>query len=244
MIQTVIKIGVTYTGTDEKHSNYVNWLKANELVEITRLSAHDNNLAEVTDMDGIVLSGGLDMHPKYYNSSVNGYPNAPVYFDEKRDEFEKQVFELSERRKLPVLGVCRGMQLVNCLLGGTLRQDIGLVSNGIHKFENNDKAHGLNIIPGTILSEIVKLERTVANSAHHQCIENLGKGLVINCMSDDGIIEGVEWDDFHNKPFFLGVQWHPERLFKFHMSESPVSKGIRDRFINEIKKSIEHHANY
>lgn len=241
MIKTVIKIGVTYTGTDEKHNNYVNWLKANQLVEITRLSTHDNNLDAVKNLDGIVLSGGLDMHPKYYNSNVTDYPNAPHSFDEKRDAFEIAVFELSQQKNLPVLGVCRGMQLVNCIMGGTLTQDIGPVGNAIHKFEQNDKAHGVNIVPGTILSEITEIDRSVTNSAHHQCIGQLGKGLAINCTSDDGIIEGLEWDDHKNNSFFMGVQWHPERLFKFYLSESPLTINIRDRFIEEIQKSITHH---
>ena len=241
MIQSVIKIGVTYTGTDEKHNNYLNWLTANQLVEITRLSTHDNNLNAVKTLDGIVLSGGLDMHPKYYGSQVTDYPNAPYSFDEKRDAFEIAVFELSRQRDLPVLGVCRGMQLVNCILGGTLIQDIGPIGNAIHKFDQHDKSHSVNIAPGTLLSEITAIDRSVINSAHHQCIDQLGKGLAINCTSDDGIIEGVEWDDYNNQPFFLGVQWHPERLYKLHLSESPLTKNLRDRFIEQVQKSIKHH---
>jgi putative glutamine amidotransferase len=239
MIETLLKIGVTFTGTDEKHNNYVKWLQVNELVEITRLSLLDNNLDMVNELDGIVLSGGLDMHPKYYHSDIINYPNAPEKFDENRDEFEIAVFELSQRKRIPVLCVCRGMQLVNCILGGTLTQDIGPAANGIHQYQHNDKAHGINILPGTLLNEITGLQRTVTNSAHHQSINKLGKGLVVNCTSDDGIIEGIEWECQDDQSFLLGVQWHPERMFKFHLEESPVSKNIRDWFINEIKKSIE-----
>jgi putative glutamine amidotransferase len=238
MIQTVIRIGVTYTGTEEKHNNYVNWLTADQLVEITRLSTDDDNLDAVKQLDGIVLAGGLDMHPKYYKNKVTNYPNAPQAFDEKRDAFEIAVFELTQQRKIPVLGVCRGMQLVNCILGGTLKQDIGPTGNAIHKFEQNDKAHGINIVSGTLLSEITSVDRSVSNSAHHQCIDQLANRLVVNCTSDDGIIEGVEWDGLTNNSFFLGVQWHPERLFKLSLSESPLSKNIRNRFIEEIQKSI------
>lgn len=241
MIKTVIKIGVTYTGSDEKHNNYVNWLAEHQLVEITRLSTHDNNLDKVKKLDGIVLSGGLDIHPKYYNSQLTDYPNAPHAFDEKRDAFEIAVFELSQQNNLPVLGVCRGMQLVNCIMGGTLIQDIGPIRNAIHKFDQHDKAHGVNIVPGTQLSEITAIVRSVTNSAHHQCIDQLGKGLAINCTSDDGIIEGLEWDDHKNNSFFMGVQWHPERLFKLHLSESPLTKNIRDRFIETVQKSIIQH---
>ncbi len=238
MNELIIKIGVTYTGTDEKHSNYVRWLKGNDLIEITTLLPLDTDLENIKNFDGIVLSGGVDMHPKFYNSTIIHYPNAPQYFEEERDVFEMAVFEKSQQNNIPVLAVCRGMQLVNCVLGGNLTQDIGSEANGIHKFEQQDKAHGINIVPATLLNEIASVDRTITNSAHHQCINNLGKGLLVNCKSDDGIIEGVEWADKNNKPFFLGIQWHPERMYKFHLSELPSTKNIRDRFISEIKKSI------
>ncbi|MBC7887008.1 MAG: gamma-glutamyl-gamma-aminobutyrate hydrolase family protein [Ferruginibacter sp.] len=238
-MQTLIKIGVTYTGTDEKHGNYVQWLKGKDPVEIIALSPAHSDLESITSFDGIVLSGGIDMHPKYYQSSITAYPNAPEHFNEKRDEFEAAVFEISRQNNIPLLGVCRGMQLVNCMLGGTLEQDIGLVANAIHRFEKNDKAHGIHIVPGTLLNEISGLERSVVNSAHHQAIKTLGKGLTVNCKADDGIIEGVEFTENENGAFFLGIQWHPERMYKLQLSESPVAKNIRDRFITEIKSSME-----
>ncbi|MEJ7587581.1 MAG: gamma-glutamyl-gamma-aminobutyrate hydrolase family protein, partial [Ferruginibacter sp.] len=116
-MQTPIKIGVTHTGTDEKHSNYVNWLKGEDPIEIIALSPRETDLETIPAFDGIVLSGGIDMHPKYYGSSITDYPNAPEIFHENRDEFEVAVFEITRKKSLPLLGVCRGMQLVNCLLG-------------------------------------------------------------------------------------------------------------------------------
>jgi putative glutamine amidotransferase len=237
-MQTAIKIGVTFTGTDEKHRNYVNWLKGNEHIEIIALSPLHTGLENIRHFDGIVLSGGIDMHPGYYHSDITDYPNAPRHFNKKRDEFEVAVFNISQQNNIPFLGVCRGMQLVNCVLGGTLTQDIGPVSNAIHRYEKNDKAHGINILPGSFLNEITGVERTITNSAHHQAIDMPGKGLAINCISDDGIIEGIEWNDPENRSFFLGIQWHPERMYKFHLGQSPVTKNIRDRFINEIKKCM------
>jgi len=231
------KIGLTYTGFDEKHNIYVQWLMAGEDIEIITLSAQEANLQIVKDLDGIVLSGGVDVQPKYYNSDVIDYTNAPASFNEKRDVFEKAVFEISQQNNIPLLAVCRGLQLVNCLLGGTLVQDIG-AANLIHKVENKlDKAHGINITAGTLLNEIMNVERTMTNSAHHQAINKIGDGLLINCMADDGIIEGIEWADKKEKAFFLGIQWHPERMYKFNLSHAPSAKNIRDRFINEVKKS-------
>ncbi|CAN5133618.1 hypothetical protein BH11BAC5_BH11BAC5_23360 [soil metagenome] len=236
MAQPAIKIGVTYTGSDEKHSNYVNWLKGNDPIEIITLQPQHTDINSIADFDAIVLSGGVDMHPRFYNNPNIIYPNAPLHFHEKRDEFEIAVFHKSQQHRLPLLGVCRGMQLINCIQGGTLKQDIGTISNAIHRFEEHDKAHAINIVKGTLLSEITGVTRTMTNSAHHQCIDLLGEGLTINCGSDDGIIEGVEWTEKENKSFFLAIQWHPERMYKFHLSELPSAKNIRDRFLKEIKK--------
>ena len=121
-------------------------------------------------------------------------------------------------------------------MGGNLTQDLGEL-NAIHKFESHDKAHGIIIEPGTLLSNITGVNRSVANSAHHQVINILGNGLTVNSRSDEGIIEGIEWKEKTGQPFFLGIQWHPERMFKFHLQDAPLSKKIRDRFIEEIKKS-------
>lgn len=234
-MQKKIKIGITYTGSDEKHANYLNWLMG-EAVELVTLSAENNNGKEVKKLGGIVLSGGIDMHPKYYGSTEFNYPNAPATFHQARDEFEIAVFDQTMKTGMPVLAVCRGMQLVNCVMGGNLTQDIGTDANTIHRFVYNDKAHGVNIVPATLLNDIVKTNRTVANSAHHQCINNLGSGLKINCTSDDGIIEGVEWEDKKGKPVFLGIQWHPERMYKFGLQDSLLAKNIKDWFMEEVKK--------
>ena len=159
MMENKIKVGVSFTGTAEKHTNYVNWLKGKDLIEIITLSPEVTQLENIKNLDGIVLSGGVDMHPKFYKNSVTDYPNRPNIFDEKRDEFELEIFRLSQQNTIPLLGVCRGMQLINCALGGTLVQDNGIIANAIHRFENKDKAHGINIFPGTLLNEITGLEK-------------------------------------------------------------------------------------
>jgi len=77
----------------------------------------------------------------------------------------------------------------------------------------------------------------VVNSAHHQAVNVPGNGLKVNCIADDGTIEGLEWADTANKPFLLCIQWHPERMFQFGLDNSPSSKNIRNKFIEEINKS-------
>ena len=232
-----MKIGLTYTGDAEKHQHYIRWLKGDVEVVITRLSEGDDNLDAIKNCDAIVLSGGRDIHPKYYKNKKTDYPQKTGSFDKKRDAFEIAAFKSARQNNIPVLGVCRGLQLVNCIMGGNLEQDLGKSLNKIHRFEINDKAHGLNIEPGSLLYEITKIKRGVVNSAHHQAVKKLGKGLEINCRADDGTIEGFEWADKKGRPFLLCVQWHPERMFKVQLGESPLSKAIRNRFIEEIKRS-------
>ncbi len=234
-----MKIGLTYTGSSEKHDNYVRWLKGNEDIDVIQLSAENKNAGETKQCDALVLSGGIDIYPKFYKSKKFNYANHPEKFREDRDEFEISVFYIAQENKMPVLAVCRGFQLVNCILGGNLQQDLGTALNKIHRAENNlDKAHGLNIEPGTLMNDIIQVQRSVVNSAHHQALKKIGKGLKINCVSDDGTAEGFEWGDQLNKPFLLGIQWHPERMFKFGLQDSPLSSAIRKRFIEEIKKSM------
>ncbi len=232
-----ITIGLTYTGSEAKHYNYVNWLKGKDDIEVIKLSAEDNNLEKVFEMDGIVMSGGIDAHPKHYGSSITNYPNAPEKFNEERDAFEIAVFDLSIKQKLPLLAICRGMQLANCILGGDLKQDLGEEKNQLHRLTDEGKKHDILITSDTLLHTITGKEKDIADSAHHQCINHLGNGLMINAMSDDGIIEGVEWADKENRSFFLGVQWHPERMYMQQIESSTLSKNIREYYLKEAVRN-------
>jgi len=231
-----VKIGLTYTGSPEKHQYYIDWLKGHDNIEIIRLSADDNNLSEIENLDALVLSGGRDMHPKYYGKTKVDYNESPGSFDEKRDEFEMNAFKLAQENHLPVLGICRGLQLINCALGGDLKQDLGALDT-THQ-GNPDKQHATNIETGTLLHDVVGKESGDINSAHHQAIDHVGKDLRVNARATDGTIEGIEWNDRSGKPFMLAVQWHPERMFRFNLQDSVLSKNIRNRFIEEVRKSI------
>lgn len=242
-----MRIGLTYTGSPEKHQNYERWLKGNsvEKIEVIKLSVDDKNESAIKNCDALVIAGGRDIHPKFYKKTKTDYPNSPLEFDEERDDFEIAAFQQAQIKNIPVLGICRGMQLVNCILNGTLNSDLGETLNAIHRAEStNDKAHALNIETNTILNEIANAARSVVNSAHHQSIEKLGAGLKVNCTADDGTIEGLEWADPSNKPFLLCIQWHPERMFKFQLESSRLSRNLRDKFIEEIKNQRKSNENY
>lgn len=233
-----MKIALTYTGDLTKHENYVRWLRAQENIEIVELSVEKDNLADLEECQALVLSGGVDVYPPMYHATSLSYPHAPVKFREDRDRFEIRAFQYTQQRSLPVLGVCRGLQLINCIYGGSLVQDLGESLNAIHRFEQQDKAHGVNVIEDSLLREMGGVDRSVVNSAHHQAVGVLGEGLVVNCTADDGTIEGLERRNANGRPFLLCIQWHPERMYKMHLEESPLSRRIRDQFILEIKKSM------
>lgn len=232
-----MKIGITQTENPAKQQFYADWLRANEDIEIIKLSADEQNLEAINSCDALVLSGGIDVHPKFYGGNTDYLAN-PKALNEKRDEFEIAAFHSAQENNIPVLGICRGMQLINVIHKGTLIQDLG--KENLHETHNGnpDKSHHISIRKDSLLHEITGETNAEINSAHNQAINKLGAGLVINAKSDDGTIEGIERADRSGKSFLLGIQWHPERMFKFQLENSPLSKMIRDRFITAIKKSI------
>jgi putative glutamine amidotransferase len=228
-----MNIGLTFTGYGEKHQNYVKWLKGKDAgITVIKLSAGlDRGL--IKQCDALVLSGGVDIHPEYYGGGMV-YPKQPRGgWKRERDVFEQEAFEWAMDRKMPVLGVCRGLQLINVLLKGTLIQDLGEKGDEVHEYEDEDKRHPVELVEGSLLHAIAGEKRGEANSAHHQAIGKLGNGLAVNCRAEDGTIEGIEWADPADKPFMIAVQWHPERMFTNQLPDLRLYKNIRERFISE-----------
>jgi putative glutamine amidotransferase len=231
------KIGITYTGSDAKHDNYVRWITGDDKdIEIVRLSADMANLHEVGDIDGLVLSGGVDIDPELYDGALE-YEKAPVAgWQTERDLFEQAALQLAGERGMPVLGVCRGLQLINVSCGGSLVQDLGEAGDATHENVTGvDKQHPVSVAGGSFLEKITGQAEGVVNSAHHQAIDQLGDGLRINCRAEDGTIEGIEWAEPEGKPFMLAVQWHPERMYTNALADGFLYQAIRDRFISEVR---------
>jgi putative glutamine amidotransferase len=229
-------IGLTYTGYGEKHQNYVKWLKEKGPgIEVIKLSAEgDRNVGQC---DALVLSGGVDIHPELYGGSLVYTKQPRGGWKKDRDGFEREAFELALDRKMPVLGVCRGLQLINVLQKGTLIQDLGEKGDEVHEYVTADKRHPVEVEEGSLLHAITGKTSGEANSAHHQAIARLGEGLKVNCRAEDGTIEGIEWADPSGKSFMIAVQWHPERMFTNEFRDWSFYKNIRDRFIAEIKNN-------
>lgn len=226
------RIGITTSDTN--FQNYPNWI-AGEGVEIVQLSYSEKNTQDFDSCDGFVLTGGIDVHPAFYQSTRVDYPHTTV-FNESRDLFEIQVFEFARQQNKPVLVICRGLQLVNIALGGNLIQD--LQENG---FENHRKGpegdgeHKIDVQAGTLLAHIAGVQQGFVNSAHHQGLDQIADGLRVSAFSEDGVVEAIEYED-ESKPLLLAVQWHPERM-QIPSSNLAFSQNIRSTFIDAMLKN-------
>ncbi len=161
--------------------------------------------ASLIPYSGLVLGGGGDIDPKYYGES-NLQAQDPR---RERDEMELALFKQARERGMPVLGICRGLQLINVACGGTLAQHIGDAHRGDTHLGGTSKhaTHVVNITEGTRLRGIVGTAHFEVVSRHHQAINVVGAGLRISARADDGIVEALEDP---GPAFLLGVQWHPE----------------------------------
>jgi acyl-CoA reductase-like NAD-dependent aldehyde dehydrogenase/gamma-glutamyl-gamma-aminobutyrate hydrolase PuuD len=232
------KIGVSFTKTNFK--NYWDWFKASDLeedIELIELNFEKNNSEDIYQCDGFVLTGGVDTHPSFYNGKTI-YNNSPSTFQIERDYFEEKIYRYSQLNKLPVLGICRGMQLINVLEGGKLIQDLDN-GNERHRKEESDKVHSIIAERSSLLHKVSGSMSGRVNSAHHQAIdpEGIGDNLMVNAYDDDDekIIEGLEFKNKAGKAFMLCVQWHPERIK--NKEENPFSENLKKEFLNAIRET-------
>jgi len=223
-------IGITKTETN--FECYLEWLKYFN-IEYTILDYEDSNsFASFEKCKGLILSGGIDIYPELFNDWETKEDTGK--YNTFRDGYELRLLEYSVTNNIPVLGICRGMQLINIYFNGSLIYDIPTIRNVYHQNETKELIllHNINIFKNTLLYNSVNTENGSVTSLHHQSVDRLGEGLMINSKADDGIIEGIEYLNKSNKSFLLGVQWHPE---KFEDFGNPFSKNILECFINSMK---------
>ena len=184
----------------------------------------------VKSVDGICFTGGADVDPKrYFEEKMSCCGET----EDKRDLFELAVFFVATEENKPILGICRGMQLINVAMGGTLYQDIltEYVSDIAHiqkegKFEHS---HEVNVINGSPLYNLLGNERIKINSFHHQAIKKLAEGLDVMARADDGIIEAVYASEYK---YLRAYQWHPERIYQIDKNQALIFED----FINACKE--------
>lgn len=174
--------------------------------------------AGLAGADGLLLAGGLDLHPSLYDQALDPRVVDTVEIDGERDRLEMVVVGAALAQGLPVLGICRGHQALNVALGGTLVQDLSLrgIEVPVHFQRRRDPEppewepiHRVRIAPGSRLAAILGTEEVSVNSFHHQVVDRPAPGLRVVGIAEDGLIEALEAPD---DPFLLSVQWHPERM--------------------------------
>ena len=154
---------------------------------------------QLESADGLILSGGQDL-------DLPGAEGGERWVDPARDLHEFALWAAARERGIPVLGVCRGLQLVNVALGGTL---VGHVEGHDAADRHAKELHEVQVEPGTLLAGILGAGPLEVNTIHHQALCDLGEGLKVGARSADGTIESAELD---GDPWFIGVQWHPELM--------------------------------
>ncbi|MBA2369404.1 MAG: gamma-glutamyl-gamma-aminobutyrate hydrolase family protein [Candidatus Protochlamydia sp.] len=163
-------------------------------------------------IDGLLLTGGYDIHPFFYQEEPR--PLLQTIRPE-RDSFEILLARLAHAQKKPILGICRGLQILNVAFGGTLYQDIqSLSKESLQHYQQaagSVSTHTVGIVEGTLLKEIFGLTALLTNSFHHQAVKELAPTFKVCGRANDGIIEAIEKTD---SPYVIGVQWHPELMFE------------------------------
>lgn len=157
------------------------------------------DVTTLASLDGLLLAGGSDIDPAMYGAPRHPETGEP---DPDRDTLETVLLREALERDLPVLAICRGLQLLNVALGGTLVQHI----NGHRQREQQD-VHPITIASHSRLRSILGVDEFVVNSRHHQCVDRVASGLVVVARAPDNVVEALE---FPAKRFVLAVQWHPE----------------------------------
>jgi putative glutamine amidotransferase len=187
-------------------------------------------------LDGLLLSGGPDINPKSYGEQpLEGLGE----IDEDLDQMELQIAKLAFQRDLSIFAICRGIQILNVSLGGTLYQDIASqVEKSINHTQKADKGvntHSIRVQEKTLLHQILKRKTIWVNGKHHQAIKEVAPGLIVTALAKDGVIEAVEHP---SKGFVIGVQWHPEGTWR----NDPYSKKLFNAFvraaIGHLKKNF------
>lgn len=179
-------------------------------IHISLIPKEDYVSSIVDDLDGILLPGSdSDVDPRRYGQEPHRRLGAvqPI-----KDETDLLVIAAAERKGIPLLAICFGMQVLNVSRGGTLIQDIdSQIPNAIKHEQGiprDRQSHSVRLLPGSVLAQLADAEESFVNSHHHQAIEVIGRDLVATAWSNDGLVEGLE--DPRAEPFVMAVQWHPE----------------------------------
>jgi len=223
-----VKIAITkandyYTSWIERNGNNTTWVNLYGL-------RYDSAMNLLRKCDGLLVTGGKDVFPGLYGKLAD--TARCEGFDRYRDSLELAAIQMAIIKRIPIFGICRGLQIINVDLGGTLIVDIPTDFDTIVKHRKKGGGvcyHEVTIVPDSRLSQISGVLSDTVNSAHHQGIEHLGRELAIVAYANDSLPEAIEWAHRGNKGFLMATQWHPEHMDPNH----PLSKNPAVDFLNE-----------
>jgi len=223
---TRIRVGVVGPGKDEKLRPYLDRLAAlGADVTVIDWNARRDAAADATSFDAVVLCGGDDVDAAHWGET--NHPTVTLV-PAARDRYEIAFAKAAMERDVPLLGVCRGSQVMNVALGGTLEQHVPEVAGRVP--HGDGARHEIDVLPGTTLARL-GATRGVVNSYHHQAVGRLAPRLRVAARSTDGVVEAVEGPG----AFCVGVQWHPER----EGCDEPLARGLFEALVTaaELRRS-------
>ncbi len=220
-----LRIGISKMHRKHTYSNWLHRYDSTVVLYNMYPLGVDSALKLAKTLDGILITGGADVFPGYYGK-INDTARCGR-FDRYRDSLEMALIHYAVDQKVPLIGVCRGEQIINVALGGSLIIDIPtdwdtLIIHGTKDWKL--QWHGVNIVPGTQMAAISGQKQGTVTSSHHQAIENVGKGLRISAYAPDSIPEAIEWSSRGNKGFLMATQWHPEHMDTLSPFSAPYAK--------------------
>ena len=231
-INTDVSLKIALT---KQTKSYTTWIESYEdNVEFFNLYEMDLNTAMrlLSFCDGLIVTGGEDVFPGLYDQAADTLRCGTI--DKFRDKLEYAAIDMAIKSKMPILGVCRGQQILNVFQGGSLYVDIpgDVGTMVVHRQEDwKNCFHTVSIVEETQLYKISGVKNGKVNSNHHQAINKLGSELKISAYSADKLPEAIEWEDRKDKGFLMAVQWHPERMD----GQSPLSMSIAKKFLKEVE---------
>lgn len=228
-----VLIGIANPGNDPLRTYFkMKYRKSIERAggKMVVLEADPSRAAEyVSSCDAILIPGGPDVDPSLYGEEREekcGRANPA------RDAFEPVLIRTAVEAGRPLLCVCRGIQILNAVYGGTLVQNLAGEKKKLHMSRIRDMAnhvHGVSVREGSLLSAITGKDRMGVNSLHHQAVKDVGRGLSVSAVSEDGLVEGLEIDGYGR---CIAVQWHPEHL----AARDPVQRKIFEAFVGMARE--------
>ena len=220
---------------ESRSANYGDWVKRfDDNIEILNLypMGLDSAMKVLSSCDGLLLSGGEDVYPGNYDKEFDTIRCGS--FDTYRDSLEFKSIDVALNLKMPMVGICRGQQILNISMGGSLFVDIpsDIGPEVVHRQTDwRNCYHDVYIVDSSILYDISRAQYGTVTSNHHQGIDRLGKDLEITAYSADSLPEAISWENRGDKGFLFAVQWHPERMDTLHLLSAPIAK----LFLKEVK---------